>query len=131
MPGLSGLGLSRLCGDAAQTFRSSRVSVYCGLACGEPGPRTMTAAGRRLAVLMATYNGARFIDEQLRSVDQQTWPAIDIWASDDGSADGTPNALERWRMYWSKGNFTRLPGFWRPSPQISPGMSRRFMKTTR
>lgn len=70
----------------------------------------MTAAGGRLAVLMATYNGARFVDEQLRSIDQQTWPAIDIWASDDGSVDGTPNALERWEAYWSKGRFTRLPG---------------------
>jgi glycosyltransferase involved in cell wall biosynthesis len=70
----------------------------------------MTAAGGRLAVLMATYNGARFIDEQVRSIDQQTWPAIDIWASDDGSTDGTPNALERWATYWSKGAFIRLPG---------------------
>lgn len=70
----------------------------------------MTAAGGRLAVLMATFNGAEFIDEQLRSIDQQAWPAIDIWASDDGSTDGTPNALERWSAYWSKGRFTRLPG---------------------
>lgn len=70
----------------------------------------MTAAGGRLAVLMATYNGASFIDEQLRSIDQQTWPTIDLWASDDGSTDGTPNALERWAAYWSKGVFTRVPG---------------------
>lgn len=70
----------------------------------------MTAAGGRLVVLMATYNGASFIDEQLRSVDQQTWPEIDIWASDDGSVDGTPNALERWQAYWSKGSFKRLAG---------------------
>jgi glycosyltransferase involved in cell wall biosynthesis len=70
----------------------------------------MTAAGGRLAVLMATFDGARFIDEQLRSIDQQTWAEIDIWASDDGSVDGTPNALERWAAYWSKGSFTRLAG---------------------
>lgn len=70
----------------------------------------MTAAGGRLAVLMATYNGARYVDEQLRSVDQQAWPVIDMWVSDDGSTDGTPNALERWAVYWSKGEFTRLPG---------------------
>lgn len=70
----------------------------------------MTAAGRRLAVLMATFNGARFIDEQLRTIDQQIWPAIDVWASDDGSTDGTLNALERWTAYWSKGSFTRLSG---------------------
>ena len=39
----------------------------------------MTAAGGRLAVLMATFDGAKFIDEQLRSIDQQTWAEIDIW----------------------------------------------------
>lgn len=70
----------------------------------------MTAAGGRLAVLMATFDGAKFIDEQLRSIDQQTWAEIDIWASDDGSVDGTPNALERWAAYWSKGSFARLAG---------------------
>jgi glycosyltransferase involved in cell wall biosynthesis len=70
----------------------------------------MTAAGGRLAVLMATFNGARFIDDQLRTIDQQIWPAIDVWASDDGSTDGTLNALERWQVYWSKGSFTRLSG---------------------
>ncbi len=70
----------------------------------------MTAAGGRLAVLMATFNGARFIDEQLRSIDQQTWPIIDVWTSDDGSTDGTLGALERWAVYWSKGDFMRLPG---------------------
>lgn len=70
----------------------------------------MTAAGGRLAVLMATFNGARFIDEQLRSIDEQTWPQIDLWASDDGSSDGTAEALERWAAGWSKGSFTRLPG---------------------
>lgn len=70
----------------------------------------MTAAGGRLAVLLATFNGVRFIDEQLRSIDQQIWPAIDIWASDDGSSDGTLNALGRWAAYWSKGSFTLLRG---------------------
>jgi glycosyltransferase involved in cell wall biosynthesis len=70
----------------------------------------MTAAGGRLAVLMATYNGAKFIDEQLRSIDQQAWPAIDVWASDDGSTDGTMAALEGWAVNWSKGKFVRLPG---------------------
>lgn len=70
----------------------------------------MTAAGGRLAVLMATFNGIRFIDEQLRSVDQQTWRAIEVWASDDGSSDGTRNALGRWAAYWSKGSFTQLTG---------------------
>jgi len=70
----------------------------------------MTAAGGRLAVLLATYDGAGFLDEQLQSVDQQTWPMIDVWASDDGSTDRTSTVLERWATSWSKGNFVRLSG---------------------
>lgn len=70
----------------------------------------MTTAGGRLAVLMATYNGAGFIDEQLRSIERQTWPVTDIWASDDGSTDGTPEALERWATNWTKGSFERFDG---------------------
>lgn len=70
----------------------------------------MTVEGARLAVLMATFNGAQFIDEQLRSVEQQSWAKIDVWASDDGSSDATQSALARWAAYWSKGSFTRTKG---------------------
>jgi len=59
---------------------------------------------------MATFNGARFLDEQLHSIEQQSWDAIDIWASDDGSTDGTLELLDRWAAAWSKGSMTRLEG---------------------
>ena len=39
--------------------------------------------------MLATRNGAAFLDEQLLSLAAQTHPSIDIWASDDGSTDGT------------------------------------------
>jgi len=64
----------------------------------------------RLAVLLATYNGAQFLDDQLRSVAEQDWPHIDVWASDDGSDDATVAILEQWRARWTKGRFVLLDG---------------------
>lgn len=69
-----------------------------------------TAPGGRLAVLMATFQGEKYIDEQLRSIEAQDWDHIDIWASDDGSTDGTVRLLERWAASWTRGSFTVLTG---------------------
>lgn len=60
----------------------------------------------KLAVLLATYNGARFLDAQLRSVIAQDWPAIDVFASDDSSSDGTLDLLGSWQKIWNKGTFS-------------------------
>ena len=43
----------------------------------------------RIKVLLAAYNGADYIAEQLDSILSQTVPDIEILASDDGSTDGT------------------------------------------
>ncbi len=59
---------------------------------------------------MATYQGERFIDEQLRSIEEQSWTDIDIWASDDGSTDGTVKLLERYAASWRRGRFTVIAG---------------------
>lgn len=59
---------------------------------------------------MATFEGEKFIDEQLRSIEAQDWASIDIWASDDGSTDGTVDLLERWAARWTRGRFTILRG---------------------
>jgi glycosyltransferase involved in cell wall biosynthesis len=64
----------------------------------------------RVSILLATRNGAAFLDEQLRSLNRQTVPHIDIWASDDGSTDGTVAALTAWRDRWRKGSFTICEG---------------------
>lgn len=63
-----------------------------------------------MAVLLATFQGEKYIDEQLRSIEAQDWEAIDIWASDDGSTDGTVRALQRWAAKWQRGRFTVLEG---------------------
>jgi len=68
------------------------------------------AAGATVAVLMATRNGAKFLDEQLTSIHEQNHLLIDIWASDDGSTDETRAKLSAWQKRWSKGRFTVLGG---------------------
>lgn len=64
----------------------------------------------KLAVLLATYNGARFLDAQLQSVIAQDWPAIDVFASDDSSTDGTADLLASWQRIWNKGTFSVVTG---------------------
>lgn len=59
----------------------------------------------RVAILLATRNGEPFLEEQMASLAGQTHPAIDIWASDDGSTDRTMAILGDWQARWNKGAF--------------------------
>jgi len=74
-------------------------------------------------VLLATYNGARFVAEQMESLLAQDYPRMEILVRDDGSADGTLAILEQYarrepervRLLCdgvssgsAKGNFVRL-----------------------
>jgi glycosyltransferase involved in cell wall biosynthesis len=51
----------------------------------------------RVAILMATYNGGRYLDEQLHSIVLQTHRNWVIVVSDDGSRDNTLEIIERCR----------------------------------
>lgn len=68
----------------------------------------MTA--ERVAILLATRNGGRFVDQQLRSLANQIHPSIDIWVSDDGSLDDTITILSQWQARWTKGVFRLCEG---------------------
>ena len=46
-----------------------------------------------VSIVIATYNGAAYLEEQLKSLLAQTYPAIEIVASDDGSTDNTVDIL--------------------------------------
>lgn len=48
-----------------------------------------------LSVVMATYNGARFVEEQVRSVLAQDRAPDELIVADDGSTDGTVALVER------------------------------------
>ena len=43
----------------------------------------------RIAILMASFNGERFISKQLESIAAQHYKHWDLWVSDDGSVDAT------------------------------------------
>ena len=47
-------------------------------------------------VLLATYNGARFLHQQLQSIDAQSYGDIRVVLRDDGSNDGTLDLLKDW-----------------------------------
>src|SRR5882757_8253791 len=64
----------------------------------------------RVAVLMCTFNGARFLEEQLASLGQQIGVFVDIYASDDRSSDRTVDLLKMWQLKWKKGAFEIFTG---------------------
>lgn len=49
-----------------------------------------------VSVVLGTYNGEAFLEEQLRSVQAQTYPHLEIIAIDDGSIDGTVRILREY-----------------------------------
>lgn len=54
-----------------------------------------------VAVLMATYNGEKYLREQLDSIAAQTLSNWIIWASDDGSTDQTRSILQQYQGEFS------------------------------
>jgi glycosyltransferase involved in cell wall biosynthesis len=72
----------------------------------------------RVQILLATYNGDRFLHEQLRSLFNQTHSHIEILASDDNSQDTTRHILEEHGIrslssntsLGCTGNFSKLLG---------------------
>jgi glycosyltransferase involved in cell wall biosynthesis len=49
-----------------------------------------------VSIALATYNGERFLAEQLDSLLRQTYPNLEIVISDDGSTDGTRSIIARY-----------------------------------
>lgn len=50
-----------------------------------------------VAILLCTMQGESFLREQLDSIINQTYPFWLIWASDDGSTDGTQSILKEYQ----------------------------------
>ena len=57
----------------------------------------------KVCILMGTYNGARFLHEQLDSLEAQNHPNWVVVASDDGSKDQTMSILHRYQANWPQG----------------------------
>lgn len=56
----------------------------------------------KVAVLLCTMQGQRFLAEQLNSIATQSHPHWEIWASDDGSDDHTHAILEYYQSHWGR-----------------------------
>ncbi len=50
----------------------------------------------KISVVIAAYNGAPFIEEQLDSILNQTYPVTELLIRDDGSKDDTVKVVEKW-----------------------------------
>lgn len=51
----------------------------------------------KVCVLLSTYNGAEYLEEQLDSILAQTGVEVDILVRDDGSTDSTKEILQRYQ----------------------------------
>jgi glycosyltransferase involved in cell wall biosynthesis len=56
----------------------------------------------KVAILLCTMQGQRFLAEQLNSIATQSHPVWEIWASDDGSDDHTHAILEYYQSHWGQ-----------------------------
>ncbi|QWE15576.1 glycosyltransferase family 2 protein [Polynucleobacter sp. AP-Sving-400A-A2] len=63
-----------------------------------------------MAILLCTYNGARFLAEQLDSLESQTHRNWVVIASDDGSTDQTLEILQQYQAKWPVGKLTIRSG---------------------
>jgi hypothetical protein len=63
-----------------------------------------------VAILMCSYNGERFLSEQLISIEQQTHAQWRLFVSDDGSTDSTLDILESFRARMGEQKVTLLSG---------------------
>ncbi len=63
-----------------------------------------------VVVLLCTYNGARFLAEQLDSLQAQTHQNWVVIASDDGSTDQTLRILQQYQVKWPAGKLTIVSG---------------------
>ena len=62
----------------------------------------------KIAVLLSSYNGEKYIETQIESIlAQQCKDSIDLWVRDDGSTDGTQSILRRYaeagKLQWYTG----------------------------
>lgn len=51
----------------------------------------------RVTVLLTTFNGVKFLNQQLNSLNGQPEVQVEVYANDDGSTDGTVELLEIWK----------------------------------
>ena len=74
----------------------------------------------QIAILLATYNGADYLQKQLDSIERQTYIHWTVLASDDGSSDETISMMDAFISKVGKGKVKQVQG-----PQ--KGFARNFL----
>ncbi|MDR2354089.1 MAG: glycosyltransferase family 2 protein [Deltaproteobacteria bacterium] len=77
-----------------------------------------------VAILMGTYNGEKFLEEQLDSLEAQEYSNWILYVSDDGSTDGTLDILKRYQKKWGDNKLKIMNG-----PKA--GFCRNFLSLTK
>ena len=73
----------------------------------------------KIAVLMSTYNGQKYLDEQLMSIADQTFSKMmTLYIRDDGSTDNTLKIIEKWKkkidiVFFQGENVGPARSFWK------------------
>lgn len=57
----------------------------------------MGNTSKKIVIMMATYNGERYLKDQLKSLSDQTFKNWDLYVSDDGSTDQTIGILKNFQ----------------------------------
>ena len=76
-----------------------------------------------ICILMSTYNGEKFLSEQLQSIEDQTHKNWRLVISDDGSSDGTLAIAKQYQQKWGSDRLELRQG-----PQ--QGFCQNFMSMT-
>jgi glycosyltransferase involved in cell wall biosynthesis len=67
----------------------------------------MSLPSKHIAILMSTYNGAKYVSQQIDSIEAQTHTDWALYVSDDGSQDETLAILQQ-KFSFFKQNKTKL-----------------------
>lgn len=76
-------------------------------------------SNKKVQILMSTYNGEKYLKEQLDSIFKQTYPNIEVLVRDDGSKDSTLEILEEYQK-----THTNLHIF----PEENIGLTKSFLE---
>jgi glycosyltransferase involved in cell wall biosynthesis len=79
------------CGESLNFLTQQAVFFFLIAA----GSRAMKSG--KVAVLLSTYNGDKYLDEYLQSLRRQEWSDITLIVRDDGSSDKTLQILKRYQ----------------------------------
>jgi len=88
----------------------------------------MSNGGETVEILMATYNGERYLKEQINSILAQTYTNWNLIVQDDCSTDGTPRLLLNYQKQYP-GKITVIPNFKRFGSAQSNFFSLLFQST--